>query len=125
MPITRTENGAIPNHYNPNNAQRGSCQNVIAQLQYADLWRGAGTLRDNGVIRVDMQGHIPGPPIQYNMQVQVNGIQGKSTVAHAIISSTIQTADSANQRGALRSVIAALNQSLDTGNSYTVTGTSP
>lgn len=125
MPITRTQGGPIPNFYNPNNGQRESSRNVIAQLEYADLWRGPGTLRDNKVMRVDMQGHIPGPPIQYNIQVQVDGIFGNSTVAHAIVSSTIQTDDPANQRGSLRAVIAALNESLDTGRTYTVAGTSP
>jgi len=100
MPITRAQGGAIPNLHAPSVGQRGSAQNVIAQLQYSDLWRGAGTLRDNGIMRVDMQGHIPGPPIQYNIQVQIDGMQGNSTVAH-------------------------VNQSLDSGHSYTVAGTSP
>lgn len=125
MPITRTQGNQIPNLFAPNAGQRSSTQNVIALLQYGDLWRGAGTLRDNGVMRVDMQGQIPGPPIQSNIQVQVDGVRGNSTVAHVIVSSTIQTNDPANQRGSLNAVIAALNQSLDSGRSYTVAGTSP
>jgi hypothetical protein len=76
-------------------------------------------------MRVDMQGQIPGPPIQSNIQVQVNGMHGNSTVAHAIVFSTIQTNNPANQQGSTNAVIAALNLSLDSGHSYTVAGTSP
>lgn len=35
------------------------------------------------------------------------------------------TNDPANQRGAVNKVVSALNQSLDSGRSYTVTGTNP
>ncbi len=125
MPITVVQGGAIANYHQPSNAQKNSSHDVIAKLQYADLWRGAGTLRDNGVMRVDMQGHIPGPPIQYNIRVQVDGMRGNSTVAHANVSSSIQSDDPANQQGALNKVISALNQSLDSGHSYTVAGTNP
>ena len=123
--IKQMEGDDISNYFTSNARLRSASQNVIAQLQYSDLWRNAGTLRRNEEMRVDMQGHISGPPIKYNIQVQVNGISGNSTVAHVIVSSSIQCDDPANQKGALRAVIAALNKSLDTGKSYTVTGTSP
>ena len=125
MPMTVTQGAAIPNHYQPNANQRTAAHNVIAQLQYADLWRGAGTLHNNGTLRVDMQGTIPGNPIQHNIQVQVNGVNGSSTIAHANVSASIMTKDPANQRGAANKVISALNQSLDTGHSYSVAGTNP
>lgn len=125
MSITRIAGGVIPHYYNPNKNQRELAQDVIVKLDYADLWRSPSTLKDNKIMRVDMQGHIVGPPKQYNIQVQVDGLKGSSTVAHANISSTIQTNDPANQKGVLKAVIGALNMSLDTGKSYTVEGTSP
>ncbi|WP_208951265.1 hypothetical protein [Rahnella sp. ChDrAdgB13] len=60
MPITRTQGTAFPHIYLPNNAQKQSACNVIALLQYAGIWPAAGQRRTNGVMRVDMQGHIPG-----------------------------------------------------------------
>ncbi|MFU2319090.1 hypothetical protein [Rahnella sp. PCH160] len=125
MPITRIQGAAIPHIYLPNNAQKQSAYNVIAQLQYADLWRAPGQLRTNGVMRVDMQGHIPGAVTQYNIQVQVNGINGQSTVAHVIVSGSLQTGNAQNQQGALNAVIAGLNQSIDTGCTFTVAGSVP
>lgn len=125
MPINIIQGGPIPNYHAPTNTQRDSSQDVIAQLDYADIWRGPGTLHDDGVMRLDMQGIIPGPPQMQNLQVQVDGLQGNSTVAHANVSVSIQTNDPINQVGAKNKVISALNQSLDSGHSYTVTGAIP
>jgi hypothetical protein len=115
----------VSNHFQPNQQQRTAAHEVIAQLQYADLWRGAGTLHQNNLVRVDMQGTIAGNPVRPNIQVQVNGIRGNSTIAHADVSARLMTNDPANQRGVASKVISALNQSLDSGHSYTVTGTGP
>lgn len=124
MPITVVVNGAIPGHIVPNAGQRSDAQDVIAMLQYDDIWRSARTLHNSGVARLDMQGTIgPGAtgfPRQ-NLQVQIGG----SSVAHADVSYSIQSDDAANQRGALRKVIGALNQSLNGQQSYVVAGTAP
>lgn len=125
MPITVTQDIVIKNIFVPNQNQRTAAQTVIAQLQYADIWRDAGTLRNVALMRVDMQGHIAGPPVRYNIQVQVNGIANNSTVAHADISSLIASTNPQNQQGALSKVISALNLSLDTGHSFIVTGNNP
>ena len=127
MPITVTAAGPIPNYFGkPNKGQRASAQEVIKKLDYADIWRNRQqTLYDNGTMRLDIQGTIPGPPERQNLQVQVDGVKGHSTVAHADVSSTIQTTDPANQRGVVRKVQSALMQSLDSGDSYDVRGTSP
>lgn len=125
MPINLAQGGPIPNYQAPSNAQRQSAHGVIAQLQYADLWRGAGTLRTDGVMRVDMQGQIAGQPPLSNIQVQINNLQGHSTVAHANVSQSIMTNDPQNQQGAVNKVIAALNLSLDNARSYLVDGTNP
>lgn len=126
MPITVVPGNAIPNlAVNLTQAQKTAAQNVIALLQYDDLFRAAGTLRNVPVMRVDMQGVIPGPPQRSNIQVQINGVNGHSTVAHADFSRTLATANQPNQAGALNRVISALNQSLDSGRSYIVAGTNP
>jgi len=124
MPILLTQGAQIPNRYVPDQAQVTSAKDAIAQLDYADIFS-AGTLVDNGVMRVDMQGVIAGPPKQRNLQVQVDNIHGNSTVAHANVSETIMTDDPANRRGVKRKVISALRESLFTGRSYTVTGSIP
>ena len=125
MPMQVMQGQPIPNHFQPNQAQRNAAHDVIAQLEYGDIWRGAGTLHKNNLVRVDMQGTIPGNPVRHNIQVQVNGIQGNSTIAHADVSASIMTNDPPNQKGAANKVISALNQSLDSGDTYTVTGTNP
>jgi hypothetical protein len=54
---------------NPN--QHKAAQEVINQLQYAEIWRQqAGTLYKNATFRVDMQGLIAGTPVQHNLKVQ-------------------------------------------------------
>jgi hypothetical protein len=57
-----------------------------------------------------------------NLQVQI----GVGTVAAALIdNSVLQTTDPANQRGASKGAISVLNQSLDSGTVWTLTGTLP
>jgi hypothetical protein len=124
----------IPNYYGkPGTVQRDAAQEVIKQLDYADVFRReAGTLHTsaNRVMRVDMQGRIraaPNAPERHNIQVQVNGrnLQGGTTVAHADVSQELMTDDPANQVGVARRVINALHKSLDEGRSYRVTGSIP
>jgi hypothetical protein len=79
-------------------------------------------------MRIDMQGTTTATsttPVQYNLQVQKNGMDASSTVAHANVSVSLQTTDPTNQRGVVNKVVSALNQSMDTGLSYTVTGSIP
>ena len=127
MPINIAKGDDIPNHHKPNQNQKQSSQDVIAKLDYVNLWQPAGKLRDDGTMRVDMQGHFPGPGGENmsNIQVQVDGMPGKSTVAHATVSSSIMTENKENQQGAVNAVISALNQSLDSGHSFLVNGTNP
>lgn len=121
MPLTKTNTGnAIHGRVIPNAVQRRDCQAVIAQLNFADLGRGAGTLHTVGVVRLDMQGHNAAGDA--NIQVQIGG----GTVAAAIIANSVQqTADSINQRGASNGAISVLNQSMDSGTIWHLTGTLP
>lgn len=127
MPFIFTQGGAIPNYANPTGAQRRASPDAIGAIDYAGIWGGAGTIGQDPqhIMRVDMQGTIPGPPIVKNLQVQINGIGGHTTVALALISSTLMTADPDNQRGVLKKVMAALNRSLDSGCTITLSGTAP
>ena len=121
MPLTKTNTGnAIRGLVVPNAAQRANCQAVIAQLTFADLGRGAGTLHTVGVARLDMQGRTAAGDA--NIQVQMGG----GTVAAALIANSVQqTTDPTNQRGASNNAISVLNQSMDSGTVWNLTGTLP
>ncbi|MEI8592785.1 hypothetical protein [Photobacterium sp. Hal280] len=110
-----------------NNNQKEAVYNVIGQLTYADIYRNnAGTIVQNQIMRLDMQGtFMQGNYRFHNLQVQVNGVNGNSTVAHVNVSEETMTNDQPNQQGVLRKVQSALNQSFDSANSYQVTGTAP
>ncbi|MDE3205664.1 MAG: hypothetical protein KGQ66_15770 [Acidobacteriota bacterium] len=126
MPIEVAQGNGINNYFEPNRSQREDAQEVINKLEYEDIWRGSKTLREAGTMRLDMQGsYSEGQFTIYNLQVQVNGISGSSTVAHALVSDEVCQDDPANQRGVVNKVIGALNQSLDTGSTYSVTGSIP
>ena len=120
MPLTRTNTGnAIRGRVVPNANQREDCHGVIAQLTFQDIGRGAGTLHTVGTARLDMQGHTPAGA---NVQVQI----GEGTAAAVLIAdSTMGTTDPMNQAGVRNGAIAALNQSLDSGTIWTLTGSLP
>ncbi len=102
---------------NLTNGQRAACQNVIAQLTFADLSGRARTIHTNHPARLDLQGILANGSL--NLQVQV----GANSVAGALVeSSSLLTQDSANQRGVARAVISALNQSLDSNTMWRVFG---
>jgi hypothetical protein len=121
MPLVKTDtHNPIRGLIQPNANQREDCYAVIAMLNFADLGRGAGTLHVSGVARLDLQGHTAAGDV--NLQVQIGG----QTAAAALIAPTVlATADPANQRGATNGVISVLNQSMDTGTIWTLTGSLP
>jgi len=121
MPLTKTNtNNAIAGLIAINAGQRDDCQDVIAMLNYADLGRGPQTLHTSGVARVDIQGVTAAGVV--NIQVQI----GHASVAAALIDPTVlHIADPANQRGGSKGAISVLNQSLDSGTIWTLTGTLP
>lgn len=121
MPLTKTNTGnPIRGILVPNAAQRADCQAVIALLTFADMGRGSGTLHTSGVARLDMQGRTAAG--DSNLQVQIGG----GTVAAALIAnSVLATTDPTNQRGASNGAISVLNQSMDSGTIWNLTGTLP
>lgn len=129
MPIKNTRIILIKNIYPRNITQNMrddffECLNLIS---YSDIFRGPGTLSTFNTIRIDMQGHINlnNGGKQYNIQAQVNNIQGMSTVAHILVDDTISNDDPLNQLGAFNKVKAALISSLDDKHTYSVSGSIP
>ena len=92
---------------------------MIALLDFADMGRGAGTLHTVGVARLDMQGRTQ---TGINLQVQIGA---GSAAAVLIDDSVLQTTDPMNQKGASNGAISVLNQSLDSGTVWSLTGTLP
>ena len=121
MPLTKTDTGnAIRGLAALTAAQRRDCQDVIAQIDFADLGRAPGTLHTVRTARIDVQGHTAAGDV--NIQVQV----GANTAAAALIATTVLTVtDPANQRGAAHGAVSVLNQSLDSGTIWNLTGTLP
>ncbi len=120
MPLTKANtNNVIRGRIVPNANQRRDCQAVVAQLNFADYGRGAGTLHTVGAARLDMQGRTA---TGVNIQVQI----GASTAGAALIDDTvIATTDPINRIGAANAGISALNQSMDSGHVWSVIGTLP
>lgn len=72
-----------------------------------------------GAARLDMQGRTQ---TGVNLQVQI----GAGTAAAVLIDdSVLQTKDPTNQKGASNGAISVLNQSLDSGTVWSLTGTLP
>jgi hypothetical protein len=121
MPLIKTDtHNAIRGRVVPNQAQKEDCHAVIARLNLSDLSRGSGTLHTVGSARLDMQGRTAAGDA--NLQVQIGG----GTVAAALIAKSVQqTGDAINQIGAKNGTISVLNQSMDTGTVWTLTGALP
>ncbi|WP_224363974.1 hypothetical protein [Hyalangium versicolor] len=62
---------------------------AINALSYANLWAAPGTQTIVGTMRVDCQGHTGTG--QANLQLQVNGARGHTTVACILIDATAQS----------------------------------
>lgn len=130
MTVTVVQGGAIAGYIAPNNAQHAAAKRAIEQLTYADLWGAARTIhtdpprapRDQQVCRLDEQGNFNRGGFNWsNLQLQI----GNGTCAHAEVSAQTANNDPQNQVGVMNRAVSALNQSLDNGNTYVVSGTSP
>jgi hypothetical protein len=126
MPINVIKVGPIKNCANSNRAIKKDAQKLIDQLTYDDLWREEGTLHDCKSTRIDQQGDFPvatGSKTRfYNVQVQINGMKGKSTIAHVNISDSLCSNDGQKQKEVLKKFQETLSASLNDDNSYNMTG---
>lgn len=81
-PTGTMRNTPKPSSVTPN--QRRAAHNIIGRVDYSDLGGGARSrVEDNGVVRVDRQGTTANG--MQNIQVQLNGVTGASTVAAVLV----------------------------------------
>lgn len=115
--------GDVRNAYgNMNGNQERDARLVINAIDFADVWRGAGTIVNEPLARLDVQGRTAAG--EQNLQVQINGVNGNSTVAAALIAESVQDASTkAQQVYAVRKIKDALFSSMNDGHIYRVTGT--
>lgn len=113
---------AIPNYFGAPNAQQfNDATDAIAQLTFGDLYRNPPFSIPSGLVRLDVQGAIAGGG--RNWQVQINGVQGHSTISTMLIDGAVGNASTPSRQAYVqRSARNALNQSLNTANIYRVTG---
>eukprot|EP01132_Coremiostelium_polycephalum_P008336 gene8336-10240_t len=128
--IVLTASGPIPNRYSPiSDKIKKSTQMAIAELEYSKIfYNTAQTIvpctPDKKGVRIDMQGTFTDEDgIKFhNLQAQVCGVSSKSTTSHANVAETTMSSNQDHQKGIVRAVRNAMVQSLDTGNSFEVTG---
>lgn len=116
------QQGPMPNAFGNMNAnQQHDAMHAIDAIDFADVWRAAGTIVNEGTVRVDVQGRTGNQ--QQNLQVQINGVQGNSTVATALVADSVgETSIEAQRVYALRKIRSALFSSLNDGHIYSVSG---
>lgn len=120
MPILTVPDG--PAVLMPTTRQiRDDLDDAIDDLDFADLWRGPGTIAQAGVVRIDIQGPWTAGPGQ-NIQAQV----GRNSIAAIRVGVTLAAAvGAANQAAVVTAVGNALRQSMGGGVWVEVTGTQP
>src|SRR5215831_17345506 len=114
--------------------QYKNASKAIHSLDYADLWGKIGTIKTEGGagaggVRIDIQS----PPADgsANIQIQLNGVRATDTkgtsIAHVLIAASLGGyggTDALPQRTYVMSQVKnAFFQSLNSGNTYTVSGT--
>lgn len=84
-PLHSDQAGEMRNSFqrNLNNEQREDVREAIDGLDFHELPGGAGTAVRTGRMRIDRQGQTGNN--EQNIQVQVNGVNGRSTVATILI----------------------------------------
>lgn len=119
---TVRQGSAIRNHYTgatSRNLQDGN--SAIAALDFAELYRKPPFRITKGSVRLDAQGlNSDGDA---NLQIQLNGVSGKSTIAHVQVAAELGGASTPDRaKYVQRKVRGALLKSMETGRSYTVSG---
>ena len=125
MPIVSAQGGAINNMGGLNAARRSDAILAISTVQFADVWRAGNTIGNSPLIRVDCQGvDVNG---RANLQAQINGVTGNSTVAHVLVDASVGVTGGpradAQRVYAIRQIRGALGNSLANGTTYTLIGT--
>eukprot|EP01132_Coremiostelium_polycephalum_P007376 gene7376-9060_t len=126
--LTLTSLGPIPNRYPATDKTKKATQAAIAGLKYEKIY--SPTARtivectpDARGVRIDMQGTFNSGGVKYyNLQAQVCGVSGSSTVAHVNVADTTASRNPAHQKGVERKVRDALNKSFNDKLSYRMNG---
>ncbi|KAM9961036.1 hypothetical protein ACTFIW_010210 [Dictyostelium discoideum] len=120
--IVSQQGGDIPNGVNSNNKNKKDLASAADQLQYANIFRnGAGTIANEGSVRIDMQGvFTQNGQRWHNLQAQLNGVKGKSTIAHVQVAENAMTSNVAGQTQVTNTVITAMMSSYTSGKTYSV-----
>jgi len=125
MPINSVQGGPINNAGVMNAAIRRDAALAIGLVELGKVWRKGKKIANTPLVRVDCQGVDDNG--QANLQAQINGQQGNSTIAHVLVDQSVgETSGSradAQKVYATRQIRGALQNSLSTGNTYTLTGT--
>ncbi|WPQ61434.1 hypothetical protein SIO70_24035 [Chitinophaga sancti] len=112
--ITIAAGNNIPNYPSAvSNRNIVDAQNAIGRLTFADIWRLPPWRIEEGTVRLDIQGAIAGGG--RNWQVQINGINGNSTISATLVQGNLATASTTErQQYVQRMVRRALEDSLST-----------
>ena len=125
MPINVIQGAAIPNSATYNANQARDARTAIAAVDFNDVWRGGRTIANTALVRVDSQGNDGNG--RANLQAQLNGVTGSSTIAHVLVDASVSAvsgqAQAAQALYAIRQIRGALQQSLTSGRTYYVSGT--
>lgn len=128
MPIIKNSNGVqISNQAGViNSNQRADAIRAIQQLQLADIYRAGNTIAIEHTVRIDCQG-VNGAG-QANLQAQLNGVHGNSTIAHVLVDATVGQvqagyAQQAQTLYAIRQIKGAFSASLNDRTTWVVQGT--
>ncbi|KAK5576177.1 hypothetical protein RB653_007318 [Dictyostelium firmibasis] len=120
--VVSQQGGNIPNGSASNNRNKKDLQSAANDLQYANIFKnGAGTIANEGTVRIDMQGTFSsGGQKWHNLQGQLNGVKGKSTIAHVQVAENAMTDNKAQQNALVTMVINAMMDSYTSGKTYSV-----
>ncbi|PMR68296.1 hypothetical protein [Halomonas heilongjiangensis] len=115
--------GPIRNAFgNMNQNQHADAVAAINSLTDTAIWRGAGTIINQGTVRIDVQGYTGAGDL--NLQAQINGVSGNSTVAAILVAASVAEANIPAQHVyATRKLKNALFESMNDGYIYRVSGT--
>lgn len=122
VPVAVAVGGPFPNPANANKKILEQLADAVAELEFADLFRGPGTIAKAGSVRIDVQGPWSAGPGN-NIQAQV---ENAGTIAAILIAHTLGEAQGAvNQNTVLEAARAAIIASGNDRNWRTLTGTEP
>jgi hypothetical protein len=122
VPVAVAVGGPFPNPAKTNKKILEQLDDAVAELEFADLFRGPGTIAEAGIVRIDVQGPLKAGNGN-NIQAQVGNA---GTIAAILIAHSLGAAQGVvNQNTVLEAAQNAIIASGNDGNWCTLTGTEP